>query len=165
MKELIEKYPFLNYYYDNGKLVFEDEKRRIEDNYYTKFEGYGWDKLWKKYLKELFKIYDTLSEAKKKNFKIVFVDASKNYLEVETSNKEIDNILSDRIKKMSLWVCNKCGNLFKNEKGELTIYRSRRTNVAFCKDCALEESLGDIDSEFKVMTTDNIDPWLEELNE
>jgi hypothetical protein len=41
MKELIEKYPFLNYYYDNGKLVFEDEKRRLEDNYYTKFEGYG----------------------------------------------------------------------------------------------------------------------------
>jgi rubrerythrin len=94
-------------------LVFEDEKRRLEDNYYTKFEGYGWDKLWKKYLKELFKIYDTLSEVKKKNFKIVFVDAS---------NKEINNILSDRIKKMSLWVCNKCGSLFKNEKGELTIF-------------------------------------------
>ena len=45
IKELLEKYPFLEFRDVSGELTADNEENRLNYNYWTCWDGYGWEKI------------------------------------------------------------------------------------------------------------------------
>ena len=71
MKTILEKYPFLVYRnIFSNKPLHDNPEEDLEINEYTSWNRTGWEKIWKRFLQEIFKEYDKLSDEDKKNFEI-----------------------------------------------------------------------------------------------
>lgn len=124
-KELLEKYPFLEYSSANEKV-----------NYYTIWDGTGWEKLWKKYLDKIFYLYDNVwNKNTKEKFSILETKEKYGSLRIYTSFVD-DEKLELKANLLSKWVCSKCGKISKNFRGNKIIYRTDEYIQYLCKHCA-----------------------------
>ena len=139
MKELLNKYPFLVYRnVFSGEKCF-DEKKDLEVNYYKEWDGYGWEGIWKDYLKKLFELYDNKwSEEIKKRFSFIEIKEKYGSLRIYTSFTDTEENLESKTEKLSEWTCMNCGKQPKDSRGRHIIWRSCGWIGNYCKDCAKE---------------------------
>lgn len=138
MKELLEKYPFLVYRnLWNGQKTYKTEKEDLEFNYYKYWDGYGWEKLWKKYLEKLFYLYDhKWSEETKKRFAFTEIKEKFGQLRIYTSFTDKDEDLELLAEMLSEWTCINCGKQPRDSRGRHIIWRSIGWIEPYCKECA-----------------------------
>ena len=136
IKELLEKYPFLEYRDFQGKLTYENEEERLKYNWWNFWNDSGWEKIWKKYLSVIFQEYDKWNDEEKKNFYIL--DSKEKYgslrVDVSYTNDvilEAENILN----MISEWTCITCGKMPRNSRNERIIWRTNGWICPYCKDC------------------------------
>ena len=66
LKKLLKKYPFLihrNVF--SGEACYQTEEENLKYNWYNEWNDYGWEKIWKRFMQELFKEYDKLPDEAK----------------------------------------------------------------------------------------------------
>lgn len=137
MKKLLKKYPFLVYRnIFSGEPVHDNPEEDLERNEYTAWDDYGWEKIWKRFLQEIFKEYDKLSDEAKKKFRIF--DSKEKYgtLRVSLSGytegmQEAESILY----MFSSVTCQCCGKQPRDSKGNHIIWRTGGWVSNLCKDC------------------------------
>lgn len=137
MGELLAKYPFLMYGdadVDGHTLDVTDED--LEKNYYTEWDGTGWEDLWKnRYLPRLFKAYDSCSDDTKNHFKIIQVKEKFGELRIYTSIT-IGTDLAMIAEQLSSWICFRCGCEPRDDDGHRIIWRTPGYIMHFCGTCA-----------------------------
>ena len=144
MKTLLEKYPFLVYRnIFSNKPLHDNPEEDLEINEYTSWNGTGWEKIWKRFLQEVFKEYDKLSDDDKKKFGIF--DSKEKYgtMRVSLSNYtkemyEAENILF----MLSSVTCQYCGKQPRDSKGNHIIWRTSGWITNLCKDCFKKDYTG-----------------------
>lgn len=143
LKKLLKKYPFLihrNVF--SGEVCYQTEEENLERNWYTEWDGYGWEKIWKRFMQELFKEYDKLPDEAKEKFAIW--DSKEKYgtLRISLSGytegmQEAETILHF----MSSVTCQNCGKQPRDSKGNHLIWTTKGWIINLCKDCLKEEEL------------------------
>ena len=144
MKTLLEKYPFLVYRnIFSNKPLHDNPEEDLERNEYTSWNRTGWEKIWKRFLQEVFKEYDKLSDEDKKKFRIF--DSKEKYgtMRVSLSNYtkemyEAENILF----MLSSVTCQYCGKQPRDSKGNHIIWRTSGWITNLCKDCFKKQYTG-----------------------
>lgn len=138
MRVLLQKYPFLvieNFY--DREPVYKTEGEKISKNWYKEFDGYGWEDLWKRYLKHLFEWYDQQSEDVKKSFHFTDVKEKFGELRIYTVGGGSEDL--ERIAEwLSSVTCQFCGNVTKDEEDPrwFKILRSGSWITNMCEECA-----------------------------
>lgn len=138
MRALLQKYPFLvieNFY--DREPVYKSEEEKINKNWYKEFDGYGWEDLWKRYLKHLFEWYDQQSEDVKKSFHFTDVKEKFGELRVYTvggSSEDLEWIAE----WLSSVTCQFCGKVTRDEEDPrwFKIWRSGGWITNMCEECA-----------------------------
>lgn len=136
IKELLEKYPFLK--------IKDDEslESAMESNWWTYWDGLGWERLWKRFLDEILKIYDSWSKERKTLFRIMDCKEKWGSLRVDIySGDERTNEAEDILCMLSQWTCYKCGKVSRDSKGKLLIWEMGGWVLPLCKECARKEGL------------------------
>lgn len=143
LKKLLEKYPFLihrNVF--SGEACYQTEEENLKYNWYNEWNDYGWEKIWKRFMQELFKEYDKLPDEAKGKFAIW--DSKEKYgtLRVSLSGytegmREAETILHF----MSSVTCQNCGKQPRDSKGNHLIWTTKGWITNLCKDCLKEEEL------------------------
>jgi hypothetical protein len=126
-KLLVKKYPFLK--------ISEDGKYN-----YINFFQCGWKRIWKRYLRELFKEYNTWTDEMKENFKIFDVKEKYGSIRIDSwggteKSRELENILE----MISEWTCVKCGKM-PTKNGKKFIYHTKGYILPYCKKCFIKET-------------------------
>lgn len=138
MRVLLQKYPFLvieNFY--DREPVYKSEEEKISKNWYKEFDGYGWEELWKRYLKHLFEWYDQQSEDIKKSFHFSDVKEKFGELRIYTVGGH-----SDHLEWIAEWLssvtCQFCGKVTKDEEDPrwFKIWRTGGWITNMCEECA-----------------------------
>ena len=143
IKELLEKYPFLEFRDVSGELTADNEENRLNYNYWTCWDGYGWEKIWKKYLSVLFEEYNKLSDDEKKKFRILDTKEKYGSLRVDVScTNEVMREAESILEMLSQWTCSMCGKMPRNSKGNRIIWETKGWICPFCKDCLKKEMKG-----------------------
>ena len=126
MKRRLNKYPFLSYL----DIICTNKKDKILYNYWTHWKSHGWNRIWHKFLKKLFKAYDRLSADEKKIFKIVDCrqQFGKLHITLSYTNDEIDRLVKE-LENESEWVCCVCGKKYSSG----VIYRTKDWIFPLCK--------------------------------
>lgn len=138
MRVLLQKYPFLvieNFY--DREPVYKTEEEKISKNWYKEFDGYGWEDLWKRYLKHLFEWYDQQSEDVKKSFRFSDVKEKFGELRIYTvggGGEDLEWIAE----WLSSVTCQYCGKVTKDEEDPrwFKIWRSGGWISNMCEECA-----------------------------
>lgn len=143
LKKLLEKYPFLihrNVF--SGEACYQTEEENLKYNWYNEWNDYGWEKIWKRFMQELFKEYDKLPDEAKEKFAIW--DSKEKYgtLRVSLSGytegmQEAETILHF----MSSVTCQNCGKQPRDSKGNHLIWTTKGWIINLCKDCLKKEEL------------------------
>lgn len=143
LKKLLEKYPFLihrNVF--SGEAYYQTEEENLKYNWYNEWNDYGWEKIWKRFMQELFKEYDKLPDEAKEKFAIW--DSKEKYgtLRVSLSGytegmQEAETILHF----MSSVTCQNCGKQPRDSKGNHLIWTTKGWITNLCKDCLKKEEL------------------------
>lgn len=143
LKKLLEKYPFLihrNVF--SGEACYQTEEENLKYNWYNEWNGYGWEKIWKRFMQEIFKEYDKLPDEAKEKFAIW--DSKEKYgtLRVSLSGytegmQEAETILHF----MSSVTCQNCGKQPRDSKSNHLIWTTKGWITNLCKDCLKEEEL------------------------
>lgn len=143
LRKLLEKYPFLihrNVF--SGEACYQTEEENLKYNWYNEWNDYGWEKIWKRFMQELFKEYDKLPDEAKEKFAIW--DSKEKYgtLRVSLSGytegmQEAETILHF----MSSVTCQNCGKQPRDSKGNHLIWTTKGWIINLCKDCLKEEEL------------------------
>lgn len=145
IKELLEKYPFLNYHnVFSGKLTHEKEEDRLKYNWWTTWDAHGWEKIWKKYLSLICKEWEKLSDEVKKEFMILDTKEKYGSLRVNISygnNAMVE--MGDILNMLSQWTCCVCGKMPRNSNGNRIIWESNDWICPYCKDCIKKDMNGD----------------------
>lgn len=138
MRVLLQKYPFLvieNFY--DREPVYKSEEEKIHKNWYKEFDGYGWEELWKRYLKHLFEWYDQQSEDVKKSFHFSDVKEKFGELRIYTVGGG-----SEDLEWIAEWLssvtCQFCGKVTKDEEDPrwFKIWRTGGWITNMCEECA-----------------------------
>lgn len=145
MKKLLEKYPFLIY-----RNVFSREKtyktleEDLEHNWYKTWDGYGWEKLWKRFLKEIFKEYDKLPAEAKDKFSIYDTKEKYGTLRVSLSGYTEGMMQAETVLHLlSAYTCSCCGKVPRDSKGNHIIWTTKGWIAPYCKDCFKKYELKD----------------------
>jgi len=140
VEKLLEKYPFLeyrNYFSDDVKRNLEE---RIQYNYWTFWDGCGWESIRKTFLRKVFEEYDKFTDEEKSNFLIS--DTKEKYGELRVyvygGNETIDELISI-LEMISRWTCFYCGNMPRNSRGKRIIWNTRGYILPHCKKCAKDK--------------------------
>ena len=138
MRALLKKYPFLVIEnFNDCEPVYETEEEKISKNWYKEFDGYGWEDLWKRYLKHLFEWYDQQSEDVKKSFRFTEVKEKFGELRIYT-----DGVGSEDLECIAEWLssvtCQFCGKVTMDEDDPrcFKIWRSGGWITNMCEECA-----------------------------
>lgn len=151
LKKLLEKYPFLIYRnIFSGEKSFKTEEEDLEHNWYVAWDGCGWEKLWKRFMQEIFKEYDKLPDTAKKGFAIYDTKEKYGTLRVSLSGytdgmQEAESILH----MLSSVTCQHCGKVPRDSKGNHIIWQTGGWISNLCKDCFKKEWNG---FEYKAMS-------------
>ena len=138
MRVLLQKYPFLvieNFY--DREPVYKNEEEKISKNWYKEFDGYGWEELWKRYLKHLFGWYDQQSEEVKKSFHFSDVKEKFGELRIYTVGGHGED-LEWIAEWLSSVTCQFCGKVTKDEEDPrwFKIWRTGGWISNMCEECA-----------------------------
>lgn len=141
IKEMLERYPFLQYRnIFTNEPTYKTEEENIKHNYYTEWDGYGWEKLWKKYLEKLFYLYDNKwSEEVKKRFRFTEIKEKYGTLRIYTSLTDTEESLEMKAEMLSAWTCERCGKEPRDSRGRRLIWRSSGWIGNYCKECFKKE--------------------------
>ena len=143
MKKLLEKYPFLihkNIF--SGEVCYQTEEEDLEHNWYTEWDGYGWEKIWKQFMQELFKEYDKLPDEAKEKFAIFDTKEKYGTLRVFLSDYT-DGMrkAESTLRFLSSVTCQYCGKQPRDSKGNHIIWTTEGWITNLCKDCFKKEVL------------------------
>lgn len=145
MKKLLEKYPFLihrNIF--SREACYQTEEENLEHNWYTEWNGYGWEKIWKEFMQELFKEYDKLPDESKKEFSIYDTKEKYSTLRVYLSSyTEGMREAESTLRFLSSVTCLHCGKQPRDSKGNHIIWKTKGWITNLCKDCFKKEVLKD----------------------
>ena len=137
LKKLLEKYPFLIHRNVFSKEVcYQTEEENLKHNWYNEWNGCGWEKIWKRFMQELFKEYDKLSDEAKKKFAIFDTKEKYGTLRVSLSGYTEGMMEAETILHfMSSVTCQNCGKQPRDSKGNHLIWTTRGWITNLCKDC------------------------------
>lgn len=134
--QLFDKYPFLIYHnvFDDKKtydLIEED----LKHNWWTVWDNYGWEHIWKNFMRKVFEEYDKMSDSQKQNFSIFDTKEKYGSLRVYLSGYT-DNLLEQEmiLSMMSQWTCYCCGKMPRDSRGNRLIWTSKGWICPYCKD-------------------------------
>lgn len=161
--ELLHKYPFLRYRNVwTHEQCYHGKSRNLEHNYYTYWDGSGWENLWKnKYLPRLFKEYDSLSKADKKRFGFLQVKEKFGKLRIYCTgygNGHLENIAE----WLSGYICEYCGKEPRAKDGKRIVWTTDGWITHLCEDCAREHILKNTKGEISEV---DIQKYLDEMKE
>lgn len=146
IKTLLNKYPFLihrNVF--SREVCYQTEEENLKHNWYNEWDGYGWEKIWKRFMQELFKEYDKLPDKAKEKFAIYDTKEKYGTLRVSLSGytegmREAESVLHF----MSSITCQHCGKQPRDSKGNHLIWTTKGWITNLCKDCLKKYELRDM---------------------
>ena len=137
--DLLEKYPFLLYRnYKDNPIYEKGTEEYYNHNYWTAWDGNGWESIWKDFLLKIMKIYDESNDIEfKDNFRILDTKEKYGSLRVDLYPHN-DDIFKNEIavELVSSYTCYVCGKQPRNSKGTRIIWTSKGYILPFCKNCA-----------------------------
>lgn len=136
--KLLSNYPFLELrnVFSNDSCYEKDTPELAERNYWTSWNGNGWESYWKRFLIELCIVYDEMPDSAKESFWILDTKEKWGRLRVDISayNDRI-NDLTNALEMLTETTCIQCGREHKDSKGHDIIYQSKGWIAPFCRNC------------------------------
>ena len=131
LKRALKHWPFLVYEGNN-----ETDKDYLSYNYWTAWDGHGWEAIWKRFLVEVGLHYDRLPVETKEHFYIF--DTKEKYGTLRVSLTGYDDEffeLESILDQLSSITCACCGKRQYDSKGRSLIWITSGWIMPYCKNC------------------------------
>lgn len=138
LKRMLKRWLFLAY---NGIAEIDDNYLSL--NYWTVWNGHGWEFIWKRFIIEVGLCYDRLPVKMKECFSIFDTKEKYGTLRVSLSGYndklfELESILD----QLSSITCARCGKQPHDSKGRNLIWITSGWITPYCKDCLYKDYFG-----------------------
>ena len=129
--QALKRWPFLVY-----ERSTETDEDYLSYNYWTAWDGHGWEVIWKRFIIELGVYYDTLPEKTKEHFSIF--DTKEKYGTLRVSLNGYDDKLFELesiLGHLSSVTCACCGKRQYDSKGRNLVWITSGWIMPYCKNC------------------------------
>ena len=125
----------------SGSLCYsEASEEYIKYNYWTYWDGHGWEHIWKRFLIEVAIHYESMTpEAQKK---VGILDTKEKYGMLRVDLAGFDEKLFElesMLEQLSSVTCCHCGKQPKDSKGNSLIWLTKGYILPYCKECLRED--------------------------
>ena len=131
LKRALERWPFLVY---EGST--ETDEDYLNSNYWTAWNGHGWESIWKRFIIEVGVHYDSLPVKTKEYFSIF--DTKEKYGTLRVSFNGYDDTLFELesiLGQLSSVTCACCGKQQYDSKGRNLVWITSGWIMPYCKEC------------------------------
>lgn len=131
LKRMLKHWPFLVY-----KGITETDDKYLSFNYWTAWNGHGWEFIWKRFIIEVGLCYDKLPVKMKECFSIFDTKEKYGTLRVSLSGYN-DKLfeLESALDQLSSITCADCGKQPHNSKGQSLIWTTSGYIMPYCREC------------------------------
>ena len=131
LKRALKRWPFLVYEGNN-----ETDKDYLSYNYWTVWDGHGWEAIWKRFLIEVGLHYDKLPVETKEHFSIFDTKEKYGTLRVLLNGYDDEFFgLESILDQLSSVTCACCGKQPYDSKGRSLIWITSGWITPYCKEC------------------------------